>query len=93
MRGAAQQLLTRKRVPIIRKVLCRQHRLSTKLSSDTMTPTLRHMLSSSLGSLYLTSMFLQGFLQIPIYFAAIISYYEGLDTEGNLCGFVTSGKC
>jgi len=57
-----------------------------------MTETLRHMLSSSLGSLYLTSLFLQGFHQIPINLAAIISYYEGTDKGGNLCGLVASGK-
>ena len=53
-------------------------------SKGTLTETLRHMLSSSLDSLYLTSLFLQGFLQIPINLAAIISCYEGTDTEGNL---------
>jgi hypothetical protein len=56
---------------------------------DTNTPSL---LSSSPGSLFLTSLFLQGFLQNPISLVAIISYYEGIDTEGNLCGLVAKGK-
>lgn len=65
---------------------------STKFRSGAMTETLRHMLSSSLGSLYLTSLFLQRLHQIPINLAAIISYYEGTDTEGNLCDLVASEK-
>jgi hypothetical protein len=62
---------------ITRTVLCRQRIHSTKLRSWHDDATLRHTLWSSLGSLYLTSLFLQGFPQIPINLAAIISCYEG----------------
>lgn len=89
---AARQLPTRQQVRAFYKKGAVSSAHSTKLRSGTMTPTLRHVLWSSLGSLYLTSMFLQGFLQIPINLAAIISYYGGKDTEGNLCGLVASRK-